>query len=81
MVPPCNLSQIIAGASYQVMACRNRMLEAYGIDVLTKEVRDRHSNAVLEVRSGANPERAQFIRLFENAHPRRILLASRCPKS
>ena len=25
------------------------MLEAYGIDVLTKEVRDRHTNAVLEI--------------------------------
>jgi len=49
MVPPYHLSQIIAGASYQFIASRNRMLEAYGIDVLTKEVRDRHTNAVLEV--------------------------------
>lgn len=49
MVPPYHLSQIIAGASYQFIASRNRMLEAYGIDVLTKEVRDRHANAVLDV--------------------------------
>jgi AcrR family transcriptional regulator len=49
MVPPYHLSQIIAGASYQFIASRNRMLEAYGIDVLTKEVRDRHTNAVLDV--------------------------------
>jgi AcrR family transcriptional regulator len=49
MVPSYHLSQIIAGASYQFIASRNRMLEAYGIDVLTKEVRDQHTNAVLEV--------------------------------
>ena len=49
MVPPYHLSQIIAGASYQFIASRNRMLEAYGVDVLTREVRDRHTNAVLDV--------------------------------
>jgi len=49
IVPPYHLSQIIAGASYQFIASRNRMLEAYGIDVFTKEVRDLHTNAVLDV--------------------------------
>jgi AcrR family transcriptional regulator len=49
MVPPYHLSQIIAGACYQFIASRNRMLEAYGVDVLSKEVRDQHTNAVLEI--------------------------------
>lgn len=49
IVPSYHLSQIIAGASYQFIASQNRMLEAYGIDVLTKEVRDQHTNAVLEI--------------------------------
>jgi len=49
IVPSYHLSQIIAGASYQFIASRNRMLEAYGVDTLTKEVRDQHANAVLEV--------------------------------
>ena len=49
IVPSYHLSQIIAGASYHFIASHNRMLEAYGIDVLTKEVRDRHTNAVLEI--------------------------------
>jgi len=49
IVPSYHVSQIIGGASYQFIASHNRMLEAYGIDVLAKEVRDRHTNAVLEV--------------------------------
>jgi AcrR family transcriptional regulator len=48
-IPPYHLSQIIAGASYQFMASRVRMREVYGIDVSTKELRDRHTNAVLDV--------------------------------
>ena len=31
------------------MASRVRMREVYGIDVSTKELRDRHTNAVLDV--------------------------------
>jgi hypothetical protein len=49
IVPPYHLSQIIAGASYQFLASRNRMLEAYGVDVLSKEIRERHANAVLDI--------------------------------
>jgi TetR/AcrR family transcriptional regulator len=49
VVPSYHLSQIIAGASYQFIASRNRMLEAYGIDVLSRDVRDRHATAVLDV--------------------------------
>jgi AcrR family transcriptional regulator len=49
VVPPYHLSQIIAGACYHFIASRNRMLEAYGVDVASKEIRDRHANAVLEV--------------------------------
>jgi TetR/AcrR family transcriptional regulator len=48
-IPSYHLSQIIAGASYHFIASHNRMLEAYGIDVLAKEVRDRHTQAVLDV--------------------------------
>jgi AcrR family transcriptional regulator len=48
-IPPYHLAQIIAGASYQFMASRVRMGEVYGIDVSTKELRDRHTNAVLDV--------------------------------
>jgi len=48
-MPPYHLSQIIAGASYQFMASRVRMLEVYGIDVTTRELRERHTNAVVDV--------------------------------
>jgi TetR/AcrR family transcriptional regulator len=48
-IPPYHLFQIIAGASYQFMASRVRMQEVYGIDVSTRELRDRHTNAVLDV--------------------------------
>jgi AcrR family transcriptional regulator len=49
IAPSYHLAQIIAGASYQLFASRNRMLEAYGVDVLAKDVRDRHTNAVLDI--------------------------------
>jgi TetR/AcrR family transcriptional regulator len=49
IVPSYHLSQIIAGASYQFLASRNRMLETYGVDVLTKEEREVHTNAVLDI--------------------------------
>ena len=49
MVPSYHLSLIIAGASYQYIASRMRMLEVYGIDVNTKELREQHASAVLDV--------------------------------
>lgn len=48
-IAPYHLSQIIAGASYQYIASRNRMLETYGIDVCDKAQRERHANAVIDV--------------------------------
>ena len=48
-IPAYHLSQINAGASYQFMASRVRMREVYGIDVSAKELRDRHTTAVLDV--------------------------------
>jgi TetR/AcrR family transcriptional regulator len=49
MVPPYHVSQIIVGASYQFMASRVRMHEAYGVDVTSKELRERHAEAVLDI--------------------------------
>jgi AcrR family transcriptional regulator len=49
MVPPYHISQIIVGASYQFMASRVRMYEAYGVDVTSKELRERHAEAVLDI--------------------------------
>ena len=43
------LAQIITGASYHFLASRNRLLETYGIDVNTREIRERHSNAVIDI--------------------------------
>jgi len=44
-----HLSQIIAGASYHFIASQVRMREVYGIEVSTRELRDRHTNAVIDV--------------------------------
>jgi AcrR family transcriptional regulator len=52
VAPACHLCQIIAGASYQFMASRTRMLEIYGVDVSARELRERHTNAVLDVLFG-----------------------------
>jgi AcrR family transcriptional regulator len=49
MVPSYHISQIIVGASYQFMASRVRMHEAYGIDVTSKELRERHAEAVIDI--------------------------------
>lgn len=49
IVPPYHLSQIITGACYHFIASRNRLLEAYGIDINTREVRELHTTAVLDV--------------------------------
>ena len=49
IVPPYHLAQIITGACYHFLASRNRLLETYGIDVNTREIRERHCNAVIEI--------------------------------
>jgi TetR/AcrR family transcriptional regulator len=49
MIPSYHLSQIIAGASYHFMASQVRLREVYGIDRSTKELRDCHTNAVIDV--------------------------------
>jgi TetR/AcrR family transcriptional regulator len=49
IVPPYHMAQIITGASYHFLASRNRLLETYGIDVNTREIRERHSNAVIDI--------------------------------
>jgi TetR/AcrR family transcriptional regulator len=49
IVPPYHMAQIITGAAYHFLASRNRLLEAYGIDVNTSEARERHSNAVVDI--------------------------------
>jgi len=48
-VPSYHLSQIIAGASYQFISSRVRMYEAYGVDVTSAELRERHAEAVLDI--------------------------------
>jgi TetR/AcrR family transcriptional regulator len=49
IAPPYHMAQIITGACYHFLASRNRLLETYGIDVDTREIRERHSNAVIEI--------------------------------
>jgi hypothetical protein len=49
IVPPYHMAQIITGASYHFLASRNRVLETYGVDVNTREIRERHSNAVIDI--------------------------------
>jgi AcrR family transcriptional regulator len=48
-IPPYHVSQIIVGASYHFIASRVRMQEAYGVDVTSKELRERHADAVLDI--------------------------------
>jgi len=48
-IPPYHVSQIIVGASYHFIASRVRMHEAYGVDVTSKELRERHADAVLDI--------------------------------
>ena len=48
LVPSYHVSQIIVGASYQFMASRVRMHEAYGVDVTSRELRERHAEAVID---------------------------------
>ncbi len=47
-LPSYHYCQIIAGASSHFIASRNRMLEAYGVDPMDRDVRERHTNAVIE---------------------------------
>ena len=49
MAPPYHMAQIITGACYHFLASRNRMLETYGIEVNTREIRELHSNAVIDI--------------------------------
>lgn len=49
IVPPYHMAQIITGAAYHFLASRNRLLEAYGIDVNSREARERHANAVVDI--------------------------------
>jgi TetR/AcrR family transcriptional regulator len=49
IVPPYHMAQIITGASYHFLASRNRLLESFGVDVNTREIRERHSNAVIDI--------------------------------
>jgi TetR/AcrR family transcriptional regulator len=49
VAPPYHMAQIITGACYHFLASRNRLLETYGIDVDTREIRELHSNAVLDI--------------------------------
>jgi TetR/AcrR family transcriptional regulator len=49
IVPPYHMAQIITGASYHFLASRNRLLESFNVDVNTREIRERHSNAVIDI--------------------------------
>jgi hypothetical protein len=49
VAPPYHMAQIITGACYHFLASRNRMLETYGIEVNTREIRELHSNAVIDI--------------------------------
>jgi TetR/AcrR family transcriptional regulator len=49
IAPPYHMAQIITGACYHFLASRNRMLETYGIEVNTREIRELHSNAVIDI--------------------------------
>ena len=49
VAPSYHMAQIITGACYHFLASRNRILETYGIEVNTREIRELHSNAVIEI--------------------------------
>jgi TetR/AcrR family transcriptional regulator len=49
VAPPYHMAQIITGACYHFLSSRNRMLETYEVDVNTREIRERHSNAVIDI--------------------------------
>jgi TetR/AcrR family transcriptional regulator len=49
LAPPYHMAQIITGAAYHFLASRNRVMETYGVDVNTREVRELHTNAVIEM--------------------------------
>jgi TetR/AcrR family transcriptional regulator len=49
VAPPYHMAQIITGAAYHFLASRNRVLESYGVDVNTREVREMHANAVIDI--------------------------------
>ena len=47
-IPSYHVCQIIAGACYQFIASKNRMIELYGVDPTTREAREQHANYVIE---------------------------------
>ena len=47
--PPYHMAQIITGACYHFLSSRNRILESYGVDVTTREIFERHGNAVIDI--------------------------------
>jgi TetR/AcrR family transcriptional regulator len=49
VVPPYHVAQIITGACHHFLASRHRMLEKYRIDVNTREIRELHGNAVIDI--------------------------------
>ena len=48
-IPAYHVCQIIAGACYQFIASRNRMIELYKVDPTTREAREQHATYVIEV--------------------------------
>jgi AcrR family transcriptional regulator len=48
-MPPYHVCQIIAGACYQFISSRNRLIELYDVDPTTREMRERHANYVVDV--------------------------------
>jgi TetR/AcrR family transcriptional regulator len=49
VAPPYHMAQIITGACYHFLSSRNRILESYGVDVTTREILERHGNAVIDI--------------------------------
>ena len=49
IAPPYHVAQIITGACYHLLASRNRVLEAYGVDVTSSEILETHGNAVIDI--------------------------------
>ena len=47
--PPYHMAQIITGACYHFLSSRNRLLETYGVDVNSREIRELHANAVIDI--------------------------------
>jgi TetR/AcrR family transcriptional regulator len=48
-IPSYHVCQIIAGACYQFIASRNRMIELYDVDPTSRAAREQHASFVIEV--------------------------------